>query len=269
MTDETMAPDNEARKDDLEPINASRQPVVFARDGEVFANSRDVAEFFGKRHDHVLRDIRLLIAKAPDLLLRNFGEFKINDLTGESTSHYEMNRDGFTLLAMGFTGIKAIRWKLRYIDAFNAMESELRNRRSRPVQVMLNDPATLRGLLLENVEKVLVLQAENAALTPKAEALDRIATANGSLCITDAAKALQVRPKDLFTFMQTHDWIYRRVGGKHWLGYQSRVGSGLLEHKVTTILREDGGDRIVEQVMVTPKGLAKLADAVQPPLGTA
>lgn len=48
--------------------------MVFAKDGEVFANSRDVAEFFGKRHDAVLRDIRSLVAKEPDLGLHSFVE---------------------------------------------------------------------------------------------------------------------------------------------------------------------------------------------------
>jgi len=62
-------------------IDASRNPVVFMKDGEVFASSRDVAEFFGKRHDHVIRDIRNLIESEPKLGLLNFGEFKNKDLT--------------------------------------------------------------------------------------------------------------------------------------------------------------------------------------------
>ena len=101
-------------------------------------------------------------------------------------------------------------------------------------------------------------KAQLAVATPKAEALDRIATADGALSLIEAAKALQVRPKDFMSFLSAHGWTYRRAGSGTWLGYQSRTNSGDLTHKVTTIHQPDG-DRVVEQVKVTPQGLAKLA----------
>lgn len=130
--------------------------------------------------------------------------------------------------------------------------------------VALNDPTALRGLLLTYSEKVLALEAANAELAPKASALDRLSTADGSLCITDAAKAIQVQPKALFSYLRQHNWIYKRPGGKSYLGYQARVVSGLLEHKVTTVLRGDGSEKVVEQVLITPRGLTKLALLLQP-----
>lgn len=81
--------------------------------------------------------------------------------------------------------------------------------------------------------------------------------AQGSLCITDAAKALQVRPKALFEWMRHHGWIYKRTGQSD-LGYQDKVTAGWLVHKVTTYDRS-GAKTITEQVRVTPKGLAVLA----------
>ena len=116
----------------------------------------------------------------------------------------------------------------------------------------------MRGLLLGYSEKVLALESENAALAPKADALDRIATAHGSLCITDAAKALQVPPRQLFDYLQNHRWIFRRHG-TGWLGYSEKTQSGMVEHKCYTIDRADGSQRVNEQVRITPKGLAKLA----------
>lgn len=133
-----------------------------------------------------------------------------------------------------------------------------------PIEV-LNDPVAMRGLLLTYSEKVLALEARNAELAPKAEALDRIATiSDGSMCVQAAAKALQVRPKALFSYLREHGWIYRRPGGKANLGYQPKLTAGLLEHKVTTVLRADGSEKIVEQVLVTAKGLAKLAALLKP-----
>lgn len=63
----------------------------------------------------------------------------------------------------------------------------------------------------------------------------------------------------MFQRLQREGWIYKRAGGKHWLGYQVRIQSGLLTHRVTTVSRSDGSEKMVEQVLVTPKGLAKLA----------
>lgn len=126
-----------------------------------------------------------------------------------------------------------------------------------PMEV-LNDPAAMRGLLLSYSDKVLALEGKVAAQAPKVEALDRIATAEGSLNITLAAKLLQMRPKDLFDWLAEHRWIYRRAGAGTWLGYQDRTQAGFLEHKVVTIHLADT-ERIREQVLITPKGLAHLA----------
>lgn len=126
----------------------------------------------------------------------------------------------------------------------------------------LNDPGFLRDTLLTYTERVIALESELEEAKPQIKALERIEKADGSLCVTDAAKALQVRPKDLFSYLRNHGWVYRRAGAAHDVGYQSRVLSGLLEHKVTTVLRPDGSERITEQVRVTPKGLTKLAQLI-------
>lgn len=130
--------------------------------------------------------------------------------------------------------------------------------------VALNDPAWLRNTLTVYTEKVIALEAANKEMSADVAALDRIAKADGSLNVTEAAKALQMRPKALFQYLSAHGWIYRRAGSDHWLGYQSRVQSGDLEHKVTTVLRADGTEKVTEQVRVTPKGLAKLAKLFPP-----
>lgn len=250
-------------------IDATRTPVVrLTETNEAMADSRDVAAYFGKKHFHVLEAVRNL--NCSDTFRRsNFRSNVIKDLSGESTSHVEMTKDGFTFLAMGFTGGRAATFKERYIAAFNVMEAELRNRPAFDPAVALNDPAWLRSTLTVYTEKVLALQDQVSELEPKAVALDRIATADGSLNVTEAAKALQVRPKDLFSYLNAHGWIYRRNGAPQWLGYQSKVQAGLLEHKVTTVLRADGTERITEQVRVTPKGLAALAKLFPPAVSIA
>lgn len=105
-------------------------------------------------------------------------------------------------------------------------------------------------------------KAQLAIAEPKADALDRIATADGSLGLIEAAKALQVQPKAFIRYLSMHGWIYRRAGSKNWLGYQVHTTSGNLEHKVMPIPLKDGSEVIREQVKITPRGLTKLAKII-------
>ena len=88
--------------------------------------------------------------------------------------------------------------------------------------------------------------------------MDRLTKADGTLSITESAKAIGILPKKLFEAMARGGWIYRRPQGGSWLGYSSKCKAGHLSHNVTTVLRPDGTEKIVEQVRVTPKGLAAL-----------
>lgn len=124
--------------------------------------------------------------------------------------------------------------------------------------VALNDPAFLRDALISYTEKVIHLEHQVKEMKPDVDALTRIAKAEGSLCVTDAAKQLQVNPKSLFDLMSHSKWIYRRLGTA-WIAYQDKIQQGLLEHKVTVVKSSTGEDKQVSQVRVTAKGLSKLA----------
>ena len=130
------------------------------------------------------------------------------------------------------------------------------------------DPSALtrRDLLqlaLQAEEELSQARAIVAELEPKAAALDRIATAAGSLCVTDTAKQLSMPPSGLFTWLRANGWIYRRFGSSAWVGYGQREQAGQIEHKITTLQRTGPSgepiDRIATQVRITPKGLAALA----------
>lgn len=243
-------------------VNSERLPVVFERDGEVFANSRDVAAFFAKRHDHVLEAIdNLLKSLAPE---KSGAETRMFALTsfadpsqpGREFRSFDMTRDGFALLAFSFTGERALKWKLKYIEAFNVMEAELRARPPFDPHALLSDAAAVRGLLLTYVDKVIALQADVAALAPKAEALARLAEAKGSLPVAEAAKALQVGRAALWARLAALGWTYRLDGRP--AARQEAIDAELLEHKATTI-HFDGAPHVVTQVRIRAKGLALLA----------
>ena len=84
---------------------------------------------------------------------------------------------------------------------------------------------------------------------PKVDGFDRIAQSDGSLCITDAAKTLQVQPRKLTQLLQEKGWMYRRPMGSGWLAYQQRIQSGHLEHKVTTGAKSDGSEWTNTQIL--------------------
>ena len=88
--------------------------------------SLDVAETFGKEHYHVIEDIREIASKISTPEFSGlFYETEYKALNGKKNPMYYMNRDGFTLLVMGYTGEKAMQFKLAYIKQFNAMEKAL------------------------------------------------------------------------------------------------------------------------------------------------
>ena len=138
-----------------------------------------MADYFGKRHEHVLDAIDTMIQEG----IPNFRETPwTNPQNGQTYREYVMDRDGFELLVMGFTGAKARKFKQEYIAEFNRMETELNARQQAPA-VNLHDARSLRALLLGYTEQVVALehkveeqQQELAVVTPKALAHDKYAS---------------------------------------------------------------------------------------------
>lgn len=98
--------------------------ILSTQNGEPVASSRDVAKRFGKEHKDVLRAIKSITAQNC-AVTQMFYQSEYTAGTGKKYPMYLMNRDGFSLLAMGFTGKEAVQWKLKYIEAFNTMEKQL------------------------------------------------------------------------------------------------------------------------------------------------
>ena len=106
-------------------INNANEVQVINHNGELVVSSRKVAEDFGKRHDNVMRDIGGVL-NFEDTKEMFYKTTYIHPQNGQEYPEYLMNRDGFSMVVMGFTGAKAIEWKLKYIKAFNAMEKKLK-----------------------------------------------------------------------------------------------------------------------------------------------
>ena len=236
--------------------------VLFVHGGEARIRDVDLANRLGfakatKIRDLIKRHRTSLEALGP---LPTVGRV----INGGGATEFCLNKKQAIFLTAKSETPTATEITIEIIERFDAYE---RGAAPDPMKA-LNDPATMRGLLLSYTGKVLALEAENASLTPKAKALDRIATAYGSLNQTEAAKTLQVAPRELTRYLSTHAWFYRRPGSKTWLGYQDRINAGLIEHKTDAVTLADGTERVVTQARITPKGLARLAEALLRP-GTA
>ena len=97
--------------------------ILSTQNGEPVASSRDVAKRFGKEHKNVMQAVANLVAE--NSAAKSMFHPATFENRGKKYPMYLMNRDGFSLLAMGFTGKEAVQWKLKYIEAFNQMEKQL------------------------------------------------------------------------------------------------------------------------------------------------
>lgn len=129
---------------EINTSNAIATPDLVIVDGQITTTSQQVAEHFGKQHKLVLRAIRGLMQQIPAEHQCNFAPMTEAIVVGggakRQSPYFRITRDGFTLLAMGFTGKEAMHWKLAYIDAFNKMEAQLlaQAAKAQPVQASLD-----------------------------------------------------------------------------------------------------------------------------------
>lgn len=132
--------------------------LVIIQDNQAITTSLKVAEVFGKRHSDVLRAITNIYENLPEEHKRNFALMSQNLKIGHDAVRfskiYTMNRDGFVLLAMGFTGKKALEFKLAYITAFNQMEATLKQNSTIASPVNLNAKA-IGGIVKKCVNKAM------------------------------------------------------------------------------------------------------------------
>lgn len=170
--------------------------ILKNENGQVVTSSRDVAEKFNKNHRDVLDSIRNLTAE--NSAVKNM--FYLSEYTnsrGRKYNEYLMNRDGFSLLCMGFTGKEALEWKLKYIDAFNKMEEKLKTENylseeeKYKLQLFSKDPSEVAYAHQKLVELATApLIAENEEMKPKAEYHDTVLKKDGLITTTIVAKDL-------------------------------------------------------------------------------
>lgn len=146
--------------------------LVEVKNNQVVTSSRQVAEHFGKQHRNVIRAIQnlvegvLKIEHTPQMF---FLTSYTNDQNGQTYPEYYMNRDGFSLLVMGFTGQKAIEWKIKYIQAFNQMEQALKERQTAAPAPVLKRVTYKGQIMMQSVDLAQLTGLSNATLLTQAK----------------------------------------------------------------------------------------------------
>ena len=218
---------------------------------DVSMTSVEIARLCHKRHDNVMRVANTLKDRGIILAPQIEEQYTSGKGRVDCRKIYRLNKvESFNLVANLSPEFTA-----RVIDRWQELEEQAGD-----PMAALHDPVKLRALLIEHADKAVVLQSENDQLKPLATSYEHLSRSDGTLCISDAAKALGLRPKDLFRHLQAERWIYRRAGNSHWIGYVHRVQQGLLDHRVTEVTNGNGDSRITEQVRITAKGMAKLGE---------
>jgi len=215
-------------------------------------SSLEIAELTSKRHDHVMRDIRVMLTELEgEGGLPKFGDTHINPQNNQTYPIFRLPKDLTLTLVAGYSVIL----RKRIIDRWLELETAA----SRPPAIPQTLPEALR-LAADLADQKLALEQQVAEQAPKVQGFDRIANADGLLTLRETATTLKVPERKFIQWMQQHDWLYRRPDKGTLLGYAERIKQGFLEHKAITIHNTvTGQDEVREHVRVTPRGLSILA----------
>lgn len=225
--------------------------ILSTQNGEPVVSSRQIAESFGKEHKHVLDAVKNLVAE--NSAAKSMFHLSSFENRGKKYPMYLMNRDGFSLLAMGFTGKEAVQWKLKYIAAFNEMEKQLAQRPP------LSRSELMAQALIAAHDELEHKNAQIAELTPKGIFADAVSASKQSILVGELAKLLcqngvDIGPNRLFDWLRANGYLIRRNGTDRNMPTQRAVEMGLFEIKESTVVHSDGHTTINKTPKVTGKG---------------
>lgn len=242
--------------------------VSINKQHQSITTSRIVAETFEKNHFHVLRDIRELQC-SDEFRATNFGlmvEMKELPQGGAARSeYYEITKDGFTFLVMGYTGEKAAKFKEMFIEAFNTNEALLASDdyillRSQEILKERVNLLTQQNQILKHTNQI--LEEEKKILLPKAEYTDQVLNSTDTHTFSEVAKSLGLTSAiALYTKCRTLNIIFKQ--GDKYLPYSKYSTQGYFATRTYPFFRKDGTQGTSTTLVVTELGRAFLRKKLQ------
>ena len=199
--------------------------ILSTQNGEPVASSRQIAENFGKEHKTVLRSIEELAAQ--NCAAKSMFYETTYENRGKQYPMYLMNRDGFSLLVMGFTGKAALEWKLKYIAAFNAMEKKLEQR------PQLSRSELMAQALIAAHEELEEKDKQIAELTPDAEFARAVCVGKNCRTTTSLSKDYGLSAEKLNSILHGLKIQYKTSDGQ-WVLYTKYCGKGYTKNRKST-----------------------------------
>jgi Rha family phage regulatory protein len=218
-------------------------------DKQAVTTSLQVAESFGKEHKNVIRDIENLLESGGSKLSSQMFAISAYANRGKQYPMYYMNRDGFTLLAMGFTGSKALQFKLQYIDAFNQLEHQVRLQVPQTLPEALRLAADLADERDQERSGRLIAEQQVGELQPKADYYDKILANKSLITITAIAKNYGWSAHKMNQELHAFKVQYNQSGS--WFLYSKYQNSGYTH---TEMIEVQGSDKLHPQTKWTQKG---------------
>ncbi|MXS82370.1 DNA-binding protein [Nitrosomonas oligotropha] len=208
-------------------------------------SSREIAELTSSTHDNVLKTIRSLASKG--VVSGNETPY-IHPQNGQTYQEIRLSYRDTMVVVSGYS----VELRAKIIDRWQELEHQVNN----PIANLSRKD--LLKLALESEEENERLRLEVKELAPKAEALDLISADKDALTITEVAKILGMKRKDLTARLNAEGWIYRLNGA--WVAYDRYIKNGYLTYKEAKYTDETSGQECRKPYChVTPKGLARLA----------
>lgn len=250
--------------------------LITVSNGIATVNSRDVAMHFGKEHSEVLKRIkgydRIVDGKLKhiDGILDQFDsgvntlEYIIpnqyKDISGKMNMEYLLTRDGFSLIVMGFTGSKALEWKLKYIEAFNKMELALKEQNKKAQLLLAIYDGGQSGIIAaKQLTEIEVQEATKPLLQtieeqkPLVDFADKVTKSCDNILMRQMAKLLydqniKVGEKRLYKLLRGNEVLMKNNEP-----YQSYLDRGYFYVKEATF-STPSGEKLSRTTLVTPKG---------------
>ena len=254
--------------------------VYRGESNQPLTNSKLVAEVFEKEHKNVMQSIRkLMVGTAQNSAVHQmFSESTYLNEQNKEQPMFIMNQDGFTLLAMGFNGKKAMEFKLKYIEAFNKMKKEIESSKPSLPQNYLEALKSLvkaeeerEQLALENrkqQQEIVTISKENMELgnkitemLPKVSYYDQILKSNATMTITQIAQDYGMSAVRMNKELESMR-IQHKVRGQ-WILYGQFLTGGYVHSRAIDIIRSDGIHDVKYNTEWTTKGRIFLYDALK------
>ena len=231
--------------------------------GKDVTTSLIVAEMFGKEHNKVCRDIENLSCST-EFNAANFGVINYTDVRGRSQKAYEMTKDGFSFLVMGYTGEKAAQFKETFINEFNKREMLLKS----DDYILLRSQQILQRRIEVAESRVRQLEAENSEqkalmlqMKKGNDYLNTILQSKGTLATTQVAADYGMSAVK-FNKRLNEMRIQRNVNGQ-WILYAEFMGKGYVHSKTIAFNHSDGRPDTRLSTEWTQRGRMFLYDALK------